>query len=524
MLDLAINDATLVDGTGSPGRIASVGVRKGRVVEIATSALTAAEVVGARGRVVCPGFVDIHSHADFRMASHPRAETQLTQGVTTLVAGNCGHSPFPVEDVEAITAASSFLRPDLSWDWRDLQGFAETVGASRPGVNMALQVGHGALRLAAMGPGNRPPGQEELDRMCRLLAQAADQGAVGFSTGLIYAPGSYARTEEVAALARTAAAHGLLYSTHVRDEGDHVLDAVDEAIGIARDTGVALQLSHIKAMGPRNHGTVEQILERLDRAASEGMDIAADVYPYTASSTTLASRLPGWALDGGTARLLERLAEPGTRERLRDALALRFDGEIDPAGIVVADLPPGRFDWAVGHSITDIAAREDLAPAEAALAVLHEHQGAVAIVNHAMAESDLTAALAHPRVAVASDGWELAASGAGRPHPRSFGTFPRVLARYVRQQGVLTLEEAVRKMTSLPSSRLPLGGRGVLQVGAPADVTVFDPEQVTDHSTFEDPWRLSTGVTEVFLEGRAAVRGGRVTDAAAGQVLRGDNT
>lgn len=519
MLDLAINNATLVDGTGRPSRIASVGVEAGRVVEIATSALTGGEVIEARDRVLCPGFVDIHSHADFRMGSYPQAETQLTQGVTTLVAGNCGYSPFPVRDVEALKEASSFLRPDLSWRWRDLYGFGQTLRSSGLGVNMALQVGHGSLRLAAMGSENRPPSHVELGEMCRILAECADQGAVGFSTGLIYAPGSYARTEEIAALARTAAEHGLLYSTHVRDEGDGVLGAIDEAIAIARLTGVALQISHIKAMGPRNHGKVEQILDRLDRAAADGIDIGADVYPYTASSTTLASRLPGWALDGGTGRLLLRLGESKMREKLRAALALRFDGEIDPAGIVIADLPPGRFSWAVGCSIADIAEREDLAPAEAVLSVLHEHEAAVAIVNHAMAESDLAAALLHPRVAVASDGWELATSGAGRPHPRSFGTFPRVLGRYVRQKGILELEEAVRKMTSLPASRIPLGERGVLQRGAPADMIVFDPDRITDHSSYDDPWRLSSGVTDVFLQGRAAVRRGRVMDTAAGQVL-----
>lgn len=519
MLDLAINNASLIDGTGRPRWMASVGVQAGRVADIATAALPAEEVIDAEGRVVCPGFVDIHSHADFRITSHPQAETQLAQGVTTLVAGNCGYSPFPVDDVAALIAATSFLRPDLAWNWRGLEGFGQALTASGPGVNVALQVGHGSLRLAVMGAANRSPSRTELEQMCRLLVRCADQGAVGFSTGLIYAPGSYARTEEIMALASTAREHGLLYSTHVRNEGDDVLGAIDEAIAVARTTGVSLQLSHIKAMGPRNHGKVEQILERLDRAESDGVDVAADVYPYAASSTTLASRLPGWGLDGGAAQLLLRLADPVTRSRLREELAVRFDGEIEPAGIVLADLPPGRFSGAVGSSIADLAEQEGLSPAEAVLTVLQEHDAAVAIVNHAMAEPDLEAALRHPRVAVASDGWEMAASGTGQPHPRSFGTFPRVLARYVRTRHVLGLEEAVRKMTSLPASRMSLGGRGVVRQGAPADLIVFDPDRITDRSSYEDPWQLSTGVVDVVIQGRAAVRGGTATDAAAGQVL-----
>lgn len=519
MIELAINNAWLVDGTGGPGRRASVGVADGRIVEVATADLPAANVIDAQGEVLAPGFIDIHSHADFRVESHPRSETQLAQGVTTLVAGNCGHSPFPVVDVDALASTSSFLRPELSWNWRDLAGFRDSVAASGPGVNVALQVGHGALRVAAMGTADRPPTASELEQMCSLLREAAEQGAVGFSTGLIYVPGSYARQDEVEALVATAAECGLTYSSHVRNETDGVLGAVEEAIGTARRTGVTLQVSHIKAMGQRNHGKVEQVLELIDQAVAQGVNVGADVYPYTASSTTLASRLPYWALDGGTAELLRRLADPSQRQLIREEVATRLAGEIDPAGIVLAGMPPGKFSAAIGTSISDLAEEEGWEPADTLLCVLEEHQGAVSIINHAMAESDLEAALRHPLVSVVSDGWELAASGDGLSHPRSFGSFARVLGRYVRSKGVLSLEEAVRKMTSLPASRMAVGERGVVRPGAIADLVVFNQDTVSDHSTYADPWQLASGVSTVVLQRRVAVRGGVVLDESAGTVL-----
>lgn len=519
MLDLAVNDARIVDGTGRPARRGSVGVRDGKVVEVASADLTARRVIDAAGKVVCPGFIDLHSHADFAAESQSSAETQLAQGVTTLVTGNCGQSPFPVGDLGALQSSTSFLRPDLSWSWTGLTGFREAVTAARPGVNLALQVGHGALRTAAMGAQDAPADEAALATMRQLLQDAAAEGAVGFSTGLIYAPGSYATSDEVDALAATAAECGLTYSTHVRNETDSVLDAVDEAIGTARRTGVSLEISHIKAMGVRNHGKVEQILRRIDRAVDDGVDVMADVYPYVASSTTLTSRLPLWAMDGGAKALLSRLSDPRQRAQVRDGLAARFDGEIDPAGIVLADLPDGPYTADVGRSIVDIAERDGAEPAEAVLAILDGHNASVAIVNHAMAEADLEMALQHPLVSVASDGWVLAGSGTGMPHPRSFGSFARVLGRYSRERGVLTLEEAIRKMTSQPAARMRLADRGAIRVGAVADLVVLDPETVTDRSTYEDPWQLAIGVSHVLIAGQRAYAGGTLVDTRAGVVL-----
>jgi N-acyl-D-amino-acid deacylase len=321
-------------------------------------------------------------------------------------------------------------------------------------------------------------------------------------------------------LVRAANSAGLLYSTHMRNESSRLLDAVEEAIDTADRAPARLEISHLKAMGPANHGRVGEALALLDAARARGVDVAADVYPYTASSTALTSRLPAWALDGGAPALLHRLADKEDRARIADELRGRFGRDIDPEGVIIADLGRGRYrDW-IGKSIADIGRSEHTDPAEAALRVLECHDATVSIVNHAMSEQDVGTVLAHPYVSVASDGATLDLSGKGRPHPRSFGTFARVLGRYVRERGLLTLEEAVRKMTSLPASRIRIADRGVLRVGAAADIAVFDPATVTDNSTFDNPWQLAGGFSTVLVNGVPTLLNGQTTGRAGGQVLR----
>lgn len=517
--DLVINNARIIDGTGTAASHGSVGVRDGRIAAVAETELAGATTIDAQRQVLAPGFIDLHSHADFSVGANPEAVTQVSQGVTTLLTGNCGTSPFPVKDLEALKGATSFLRPALAWDWQDAAGFADRLKASRTAVNIALQVGHSALRLAVLGDEQRAPTASELGQMQDLLRQAADQGVRGYSTGLIYAPCSYARADEITAMAQTAAECGLLYSTHMRNETDRLIEAVDEAIRVARATGVRLEISHIKAMGPRNHGKVAEALDRMADARSEGLDVAADVYPYTASSTTLTSRLPDWGLDGGGAALLKRLEDPSERRRLSHALALRFDGEIDPAGIVLASLPEGKYTPWIGFSLTEVGQAMELSPHETALDILAEHRASVAIVNHAMVDDDVQTALKDPFVSVASDGWVMTASGTGNPHPRSFGTFTRVLGHYVRALGTLSLEEAIRKMTSLPASRAGLQDRGAIRPGLVADLVIFDPDAVTDHSTYAEPWQLSSGISQVLVAGETAYKDGSPTDMRMGQVI-----
>ncbi|MEV5749095.1 D-aminoacylase [Actinoallomurus sp. NPDC052308] len=515
-LDLVITGGRLLDGTGAAAVPADVGVRGDRIAAIASpGALSGAETLDATGHVVTPGFIDLHSHADFSIQGRPGADTCLYQGVTTLVGGNCGFSPFPAKDPESLRRAAGFMgRDELRWDWTGFRDYADSVDRADPAVNLVAQVGLNALRIAALGNDERAATPDELAAMRHLLERAAEEGVAGFSTGLIYAPGCYAPPHEVTELARTAARLGLLYSTHMRNEADRLIDAVTEALATARESGVRLEISHLKAMGRDNHGKVHEALRLIDEARAEGVDVTADVYPYTASSTTLTSRLPGWALDGGADRLLDRLADTEVRRRIA------AETRIDPDAIVLAQLPPGPYSAWIGRSLAELGGELGLGGAETALEVLAAHNGSAGIVNHAMAEDDMRAVLSHPQVSVASDGWTLRPSGTGRPHPRSFGTFARVLGRYAGDGRLLTLADAVRKMTSLPASRAGLTDRGRIREGLAADLVVLDPGTVRDTSTFDDPWNLATGIRHVVVNGTAALRDTALTGNRPGRVLR----
>ncbi|MGO3147939.1 MAG: N-acyl-D-amino-acid deacylase family protein [Leucobacter sp.] len=524
-----IRGGHVADGLGGPLVRRDIVVERGRISRLiapTSRGETGGHVIDATELIVSPGFIDLHSHADYTVERESMATGQLAQGVTSIVTGNCGWSPFPVKHLHELREWSAFLGGNATYEWRDFSGFADRVDAARPAINVLPLVGHSPVRITALGGADRVPNARELLMMRELVAGSISQGAWGFSSGLIYAPGSFATAHEVAELVRAAAEAGALYATHVRDETSRVLDAFDEAIeaaDLARRSGASprLQISHIKAMGPANHGIVPQLLTRIADARTDGLDVAADVYPYTASGTTLASRLPDWALDGGAALLIERLAHDGTRDRIREALDARFERhDFDPAGIVLMTLSSGRFADARGLSLTDLASRLHVSPGEAALLVLAAHKGVVGIINHAMAEDDLQAAISHPMVAIASDGGRLVPDVADSGHPRAFGTFPRIFARYVREQGLISLEEAVRKCTSLPASRLGLRGRGVLREGAVADIAIFDPVEFTDLADYTNPNRLATGMHTVLVNGNVAWSAGQQTGVRAGGVLR----
>jgi N-acyl-D-amino-acid deacylase len=409
----------------------------------------------------------------------------------------------------------------LSWAWAEAAGFGAALMRAAPAVNIGLQVGHNAVRLEVLGEEDRPPTSDELAQMCSLIEQAASQpGVVGFSSGLIYAPGVFADSAEMHTLVAAAARAGLLYSTHIRDETSGMVFAVEEAIDTAERSRARLEISHLKAMGPENWGAVDRALDLIDAARARGVDVAADVYPYTASSTTLLSRLPKWANDGGNDALLERLSDSDTRTQIATELRARFGRDIDPEGVVLAELPVGPYSRYIGQSLAAIGRLHGRDPADVALAVLAEHNATATIVNHAMSDADVACVLAHPMVSAASDGWTMTATGQGRPHPRSFGTFARVLGKYVREEHTLSLEDAIRKMTSLPASRIGVTDRGVVEEGFAADIAIFDPATITDNSTFDDPWQLATGVTSVLVNGVPTLIDGQATGSHAGQLVR----
>jgi len=529
MLDLKIEGGLVVDGTGAPGTRADVGVRDERIVALGDlSREPAGRTLHAAGKVVAPGFIDMHSHSDWRLWVNRRAESKVRQGVTLEVVGNCGFSPAPVtaERREELRGFALYLPEGFEFRWGSVGEYLDALDAEGLAVNVVQLVGHGALRIAAMGFARRPPTAAELATMQRLLEDGLRAGAWGLSTGLIYAPGSYAATEELVALARVAARGRAIYASHVRGEGATLLPAVEEAIRIGRETGIPVQVSHLKAAGRPHWGRVADALARIDRAAAEGLDVHADCYPYTASSTTLRALLPDSALDGGLAGLLGRLADPAARAALREALERPAEGPslLDRVGweqIMVA-WAPGRPE-AEGRSLAALAAATGVTPAEAALDVLAATAGRAAVVLFQLDEADVRRALAHPRVMIGSDGSALAPYGElgrGKPHPRSYGTFPRVLGEYVREQRVLTLEQAVHKMTGLPARRLGLRDRGVLRVGAVADLVVFDPRRVADRATYADPHRYPVGVEHVLVNGRLVIRDGEHTGSLPGRLLR----
>lgn len=526
MLDLKVVGGRLIDGTGAPARRGDLGIRGDTITAIGDlSAEPAGRTISAAGRAVTPGFIDVHSHSDWRLWANRRAESKIRQGVTTEVVGNCGFSPAPVSDEfrEELRGFALYLPPGMDFSWRSMGEYLRRYESEGVAVNVAQLVGHGTLRLAAMGFARRPPTAREQATMERLLEESMAQGACGLATGLIYAPGSYAATEEIVAVARRAGAAGGFYASHIRGEGATLLEAVAEAIRVGREGGLPVQISHIKAAGRANWGRVKDALALLDAARAEGLDVMADVYPYTASSTTLRTLLPDWVLEGGLEAMLARLGDPAVRARVRTELTGGAESLTRGLGwddIMVA-YSPSRPD-AQGRRLSQIAAEGGMDPLDTAIELIVSEHGKGYMILFQLDEADLRRALGHPQVMIGSDGSALAVEGelgAGTPHPRSYGTFPRVLGHYAREQRLLPLEDAVRKMTGLPGRRLGLADRGILAVGTKADVVVFDPARVADLATYEEPHRYAAGIDHVLVNGRAVIADGEHTGALPGRVL-----
>jgi N-acyl-D-amino-acid deacylase len=527
MLDLKIEGATVIDGTGVAGGRADVGVRDEMIVAVGDlSREHAGTTLNAAGRVVAPGFIDMHSHSDWRLWANRRAESKIRQGVTTEVVGNCGFSPAPVaaEFRDDLRGFALYVPDGMTFAWPTFGDYLRAFDADGTALNVVHLVGHGTLRIAAMGFARRPPTGTELARIQRLMADAMDDGAWGISTGLIYAPGSYATTEEIVAVAGAAARARGFYASHIRGEGATLLDAVGEAISVGREADMPVQVSHIKAAGRPNWGMVRQALALIDAARAEGLDVRADVYPYTASSTTLRTLLPDWALEGGVDAMLKRLADPTERARVRAAVeSPSAESLVNRVGWdnVMISCCARRKD-AEGRRLSEIGAARGLDPLDAALELIVDEKGRAYMILFQLDEADLRTALAHPHVMIGSDGSSLAPYGPlaeGKPHPRSYGTFPRVLGEYVREQRTLSLATAVHKMTGLPAARLGLRDRGVVRAGARADLVVFDAGRVADRATYEDPHRYPDGIEHVVVNGRFVIKHGEHTGSLPGRIL-----
>jgi N-acyl-D-amino-acid deacylase len=495
--DLVIAGGRIVDGTGAAPRRADVGIKGGRIAAIGTIPRgEGADVLDASNLVVSPGFIDVHTHAD-DLAERPRAENFVRMGVTTIVAGNCGASAL---DVSKVFAA---------------------VDQAAPSVNFATLIGHNTVRREAMGTADRNPRIAELNRMKALVWRAMADGAVGFSTGLQYVPGTYAKTWEVIELARVAGNAGGVYASHMRNEGTALEESVSETIRVGELSGARVQISHLKVDSPSRWGASAKALALIDAARARGTAVDADQYAYTAASSTLGIRFPSWVLEGGQAQLAARLNDPATWARIKAEMAalLAERGLSDLSFAVVASYSA---DPALnGLTMKQVASKlqgEGSADGQFEAARQMMLQGGASMVYHFMSDEDIDLIMKHPRVGIASDSSVLV-MGQGVPHPRGYGNNARVLAEYVRRRKVLTLQEAIRKMTSLPADQFRFTDRGRLAVGAFADIVIFDPEIVGDAATFEKPHAYATGIPHVLVNGVPVIRNGEHTGARPGKTV-----
>jgi N-acyl-D-amino-acid deacylase len=521
--DLVLRNGTIVDGSGGTPFDGDVAILDGRIVTVGRSlGGSAGDEIDARGLAVAPGFIDIHSHADGTLFDDPRAESVIRQGITTVVVGQDGGSRGPSrDDPSARTQVRRSLR--AHGPFSSLGDFLAAVDALPSSVNVASMVGLGTVRGIVVGEDDRPATAAEIARMRSLVSAAIAHGACGASSGLEYVPGAFASREELAALCEPLAAARLPYATHMRNEDDRLLESLDESLAVARAAGCSLQVSHLKTQGPRNWPKIDAALKRLESARAAGLDVAFDRYPYVAYQTGLTNLFPAWSRDGGTQRFLARLRDATTAMRIREETLAKVEliGGWDNVQItsVASDA-----DRAVeGQRLGAWATASGANPYEAAIGLLERSGGDVGMVGFAMSEENIERFLAHPLGMVCSDGGAFATEGParrGHPHPRSLGSFPRVLGRYVRERRALSLEDAVRKMSAFPASRVRLADRGMLRPGFAADVVVFDPATVTDRATFAEPFRYADGIRVVIVNGVTALRDGERAERRAGRALR----
>jgi N-acyl-D-aspartate/D-glutamate deacylase len=486
-------------------------------------------VVDATGCIVAPGFIDMHAHSDFSLLAYPSAEAKVRQGVTTEVTGMCGFSPAPAPPGGGLLREwASFLSAQLDWDWTSFGSWLERLRQAGLTGNVVPFVGHGTLRIAAMGFERRPPTLDETRRLAATLGEALDAGAFGLSTGLIYAPSVYADTAELVALARVVGGRpGRLYTSHIRGEGPTLEAAIAEAIRIGDEGGLPVQISHLKACLKANWPKMGEALRTIETARARGIDVTADMYPYTAGSTTLASLLPTWVHEGGMPTLLARLADGAARQRILDggrAAEGEWNGPNGPVAwsdVMVAECP--RVPSTEGQTMAEIAAARRASPEDVLVDLLLEAEGQVSMINFLMLDANVARGLQFPHVTVGSDNLGLCAgpedTHPGKPHPRQHGCFAKILGTYVRERGVLSWEGAVHKMTGQSAQRLGLTDRGVLRPGAAADLVIFDPDTVDDLATYQAPHRYPAGFRWVWINGGAVLEAGQFHARPTGRVL-----
>ena len=522
--DLVLRRATVFDGTGAPGLELDVAVTGDRITEVGTITATGSEEIDLAGMALAPGFIDIHSHADLSLLVNPNAESRIRQGVTLEVVGQDGNSVGPMSDA-GFRATRDRYRDTYGVDinFRDLGGFLDQLDRTPATVNLATMIGHGTIRGLVVGGGDRPATDDEIQRMRALIGEALDQGAVGFSSGLEYTPGSFADVNELVELAEELRGTGYPYASHMRNEDDRLFAAVEETLHVGRMAGVPVQISHLKAQGERNWWKAKAVLGSIEEAREAGLDVHFDRYPYIAYATGLSNLFPAWARAGGSGAFIRRLEDPTQLPaierftRAKVALLGSWDA------VQISSVGSAGTVYARGRRLGELAAERGEEPFALTVRLIVEGRSNVGMIGFGMSEENTAEFLAHPLGVLCSDGGSYAPYGAlsgGSPHPRGYGAFPRLMGHYVRS-GALSLELAVHKATALPARKLRLADRGVIRPGAFADLVAFDPTTVADQATFEDPHQYPVGIPLVVVNGQVTLRDGEQTGVRAGRAVRG---
>jgi|Deesub1362B_J571_1020462.scaffolds.fasta_scaffold00877_8 N-acyl-D-amino-acid deacylase len=524
--DLLIVNGIVYDGLGNPGKKMDIAIKGEMIFKIGNNLKKnkAKKVIDAKGLAIAPGFIDAHSHTDVELLVNPKAESKIRQGVTTEISGNCGYSPFPIPEV-VFEEQREYLKKeyDLELNWRDINGFFTRLSEKGIALNYATLLGQGSLRGEVVGFNDRPPTEEELKKMRELIKENMKAGALGISTGLEYAPGSFAKTNEIIELCKVVSKLGGIYATHMRDEGDHLLEAIDEAIKIAREAKISLQISHLKIAYLRNWLKIDSALAKIDKAKKQGINILADRYPYIAGSTGLSLYFPLWARQGTTEEFIERLKNPALDERIRSYVKEQEKKLGSWDKVLICSVFTEKNKHLEGKNILEAAKEAGKEPYEFMRDLLIEEKNRVGMITFMMDEDNLKQILAHPLVVVGSDGNAVAPYGKlkkGKPHPRYYGTFPRILGKYVREEKILSVSQAIKKMTSLTAEKFGLNKRGQIKEGYFADLVIFNPNEIIDLAIWERPHQYSKGIEYVIVNGQIVIKEGEHTGALPGKILK----
>jgi len=530
--DLVIVNGHVIDGTGSPWYAADVAIRDGRIAAIGRLAGAAAkQTIDAQGKIVAPGFIDMLGQSELTVLVEPTLPSKIFQGITTEITGE-GGSAAPLNDAIVKADKVDYDHLKITPDWRSWREYFARVEKQGIGINMAHYVGATQVRRMVLGDADKQPTPVELDRMKALVREAMEQGAVGLSTSLQYSPAPYAKTEELIALAAEASRYGGIYASHMRSEAGAVLEALDEAIRIGRDAKIPVEIWHVKAAGKRNWGRMKDIVAKIEQARRDGVDITADTYAYPAWFNSFSAFIPPWAHDGGDEKLLERLRDPQARARIRADMLTPDDKGWDnewqeipgPEAVLIGAVQNPELASIQGKTLADVAQLWKMDPIDTVCEILIKDHAFTYVAVFGMSEPDVALAVQQPWVSFNNDSQGTAPTGLlgqEHPHPRAYGTFPRVIRKYVREDKLLSLEEAIRKMSSLPAQKMRLADRGVVKAGMWADLVVFDAATVTDKATFAQPNQLSVGMDYVLVNGIPVIAAGQATGARPGKVLRG---